>query len=76
MQAMNQQRREAMTLPAESIPPLAEAVKSFRAALAVLEPWLEEQPPSLATNNLRRQIGIWRGVVTHAEQQVLAHEDV
>lgn len=70
---MQTQRAAKIALPDAAIDALADGVKGFRAALLVLEPWLETVPPGLAANHLRRQIGIWRGVVTHAEQQVLAH---
>lgn len=70
---MQAQRAAKIALPDAAIDALADGVKGFRAALLVLDPWLDEQPDSFAANHIRRQLRIWHGMVTSAEQQVIAH---
>jgi len=69
---MAQQVEAQLQLPAQALPALAEGVKAWRAALLILEPWVDAQARSVDQMRLKRLIWQWKQLVTLAEHQVIA----
>lgn len=68
---MMTQLSKHMIVPDGAKAPLVEAVKSLRAALLVIEPWLETQPASRERLRVHQQVNHWKATAKQIEQQVL-----